>query len=352
MKKVAIVTIQSMNYGNRLQNYALSKYLSKYCLCDTLYSGSTGESAIKRVKKIIRSIRCRDKIDLFAKFNLKIPYSKYIVRHENNNTLVDYYDYFIAGSDQIWNPYFKFIGEREFLTFAKADQKISYAASIGLDELPKEYFDLFRERLKDFKAISVRETAAAGIIRELLGRDVPVVLDPTLLLERKEWEKIERKSKLQPSAPYIFKYILGIENEQYNQWIQKIADENGWEIFELRDADKYDNYAVGPSEFISLIHNSELICTDSFHGTVFSLLYEKKFIVFERPSQKGFGQMSSRFDTLLGLTKTERCRIKSDEDLKQFTFEFDNDYVEIGKVLNLERDKSDQFLKKALDLNL
>lgn len=348
MRKVAIVTIQSINYGNRLQNYALSKYLSRYCKCETLYTGEGRNSYLGKTKQKIRALRKKNKIDYFCKFDLNIPYSKYVVNSENNEELVNSYDYFITGSDQVWNPLFNFIGDREFLTFAKPEQRVAYAASIGISQLPQEYVESYRKRLSYFKAISVREDSGAKIIENLIGQEVPVLLDPTMLLDKEDWISVSEKSKYQPKNKYIFKYILGNKNEKYNQWIDKIAKKNQWEIFELNDVDQGDNKAVGPAEFIDLIKNSELVCTDSFHGTVFSILFQKKFITFERAVQEGFGKMSSRLDTLLKLFNMEKYRITTVNDIDNFDFEYN--FENVSNILMKERKKSEMFIKKALEI--
>lgn len=348
MKKVAIVTIQSINYGNRLQNYALSKYLSRYCKCETLYTGEGRNSYLGKIKQKVRALRKKNKVDYFCKFDLNIPYSKYIVKSEGNKELINNYDYFVTGSDQVWNPLFNFIGNREFLTFAKPQQRVAYAASIGINELPLKYVESYRERLSSFRAISVREDSGAKIIEKLIGQEVPVLLDPTMLLDKKDWIEVSRKSKYQPKNKYIFKYILGNNNEQYDEWINKIARENQWEIFELNDVDNGDDKAIGPAEFIDLIKNSELVCTDSFHGTVFSILFEKKFITFDRSIQEGFGKMSSRLDTLLKLFDMERYRITKVDDIKSFNFEYN--FENINNILMKERKKSEMFIKKALEI--
>lgn len=106
------------------------------------------------------------------------------------------YDYFITGSDQVWNPHYNFIGTSDLLAFAKPEQRISYSASFGVDEIPDEKKKEYTENLSQFMALSVREKRGAEIIKELTGKDAQVVLDPTMLLTSDQWSKVEKSPSL------------------------------------------------------------------------------------------------------------------------------------------------------------
>lgn len=343
--KFAIVTIQSMNYGNRLQNYALQEKLKKYGDCYTLRGDKNQVKIISVIKRYFRIIRKKKKRDIYDLFDLNIKYANdYGVRKTS-----DKYDFFIAGSDQIWNPTFNIVGDREFLTFCEKKKRIAYAASIGLENIPKECTELYKNRLNDFFAISMREDAGARIVKELTGIDVPVVLDPTMLLTEKEWRKVEKSTIEKPNNPYIFKYMLGTKNDKYDTWISNLAEEKGWSIYELKDISEDEKSLIGPGEFIYLLRNSEFVCTDSFHGTVFSILFHKKFRAFQRPFQKGYGIMSSRLDTLLKKFDLEDFRIldvsELDNEIK------DIDYTEIENKLEKYREESLEYLIKAMNIS-
>lgn len=345
MKKIGIVTIQSMNYGNRLQNYALQEVLKKYGDCYTLYKNKDRIGLKADIRILAHIIRSKTRSDYFSKFNKYIQYDKKTT--SSDCEISNQYDYFVAGSDQIWNPLFKFNDDIEFLSFANDDQKIAYAASIGLSELPTEYVDLYEARLKGFKAISMREEAGTRIVKDIIGKtDIVTVLDPTLLLEKEQWDKISKMSKYQPDKPYVFKYILGIDNHEVDLEIEKMAKSKNLEIFDLKENSKGDNRPIGPAEFISLIENSEMVFTDSFHGTVFSLVYERPFYTVLRPAQEGYGDMSSRIETLLNMVNMTNRMVGSSNDIK--SIECDCSFEYVRKIINKKRMESLSFLDRNL----
>jgi len=148
----------------------------------------------------------------FRKFDKKIEFSNVVLkRDEYPIGLEDRFNYFIVGSDQVWNPHYDFVaGKCDFLTFARNYQKISYAASFGVNEIPYERKFEFAEYLKNFKAISVREKQGARIVEELVKRNAAVVLDPTLLLNENEWKQVEKKPVCCPKKEYVFVYKANI----------------------------------------------------------------------------------------------------------------------------------------------
>lgn len=295
---IAILTIQSLNYGNRLQNYALQTVLdglgNRTCSLrrDAGFHG-TGKSnlrdvrirlgAIRRGPGRYRSFRRFDRD--FISFSSSVVSKEYVSPNLNSTN-----DCFVIGSDQVWNPDFGFNSDLEYLPMVPYGKKVAYAASFGVAEIAVN-----RERtaglLEDIGAISVREAAGADIVRELTGRDVPVVLDPTLLLDPSDWMMVAKKpSGFYPDRPYAFKYILG--DDVNDGRVAALADSRGLEVLDVMDG----SLAAGPSEFVWLIAHSELVCTDSFHASVFALLHHRPLAIFERVSSDA--DMSSRFDTL------------------------------------------------------
>lgn len=194
MKKVAIITIESMNFGNRLQNYALQQVLkSQNCSVKTLHRKPKISGCKANLKRCVQSI-LQTKAAKFRQFDSNIDFSNIVIDRDNYpQDLSRQFDYFIVGSDQVWNPFYDFVaGKCDFLTFANDNQKISYAASLGVSEIPKERTEEYKEYLKTFKAISVREKQGAKIVKNLANRETTVVLDPTLLLDENEWTKVEK----------------------------------------------------------------------------------------------------------------------------------------------------------------
>lgn len=340
MKKVAIVTIESMNYGNRLQNYALQEVLQSIgCDVETFHREIIQKGMKKIIKRLMQNI-FRTKALKFRQFDSNIKFSNILIgRDDYPDGLSNQFDYFVVGSDQVWNPYYDFVaGKCDFLMFANDRQRISYAASFGVSDIPREKKREFAERLSEFRAISVREKQGAKIIRDLTGREVTVTLDPTLLLDENKWRKVERIPPFCPKHNYAFVYALGDKSEQFQEKIEQLKGK--YEIFDVRAVQKNGRERpVGPSEFLYLIRNAEEILTDSFHATVFSIIFHKKFVTFNRPGLN----MNSRIESLaelVGIVKyMTECGDLNGEEI---------DYVKVDEILEEERRKSIDFLKNSL----
>lgn len=341
---VGIVTIISNNYGNRLQNYALQEYLKTFnCKVKTIpVSNITVKKIRLWIKKTI-SIFFSQKWNIqFESFIRYINWATFKTEKNRNN-----YDIYIAGSDQIWNPNFPFNSDREFLTFAPPNKRVAYAASIGINQLPESEKSRFSARLANFKMISVREENAADIVEDLIGIRPKVVIDPTMLLTTKQWENILQKSLIKISKPYIVKYFLGKHNSWIDKKIEGYSKKNNLIIIDINCPPKELINLIGPIEFVSLIQNSEIVCTDSFHGTVFSILYHKKFVVFPRKEESSSGNMNSRIDTLLKIFTLNNRRAYTEKELEVLLdapVSFDNADI----ILQQKRSEAQAFLENAI----
>lgn len=289
--KAGIVTIQSLNNGNRLQNYALQRVLTD--------EGFKTESirrepfnAMKRLKGTLRRVIKNDSVNRFRAFDSEfIHFSKYTLSTQFITPgFSDAYDAYVIGSDQVWNPDFSFSSELEYLPMVEPSKKVAYAASFGVREI-KAGCIRTAELLSGIPSISVRENAGAKIILDLTGREVPVVLDPTMLLTTENWSFVSKKPDIATcNTPFAVKCVLG--DDASGSRIDSIASKYGLNIIDINDP----LLRIGPSEFVWLISHSELVCTDSFHASVFALLHHKPLAIFERVSANA--DMSSRFDTL------------------------------------------------------
>ena len=190
----------------------------------------------------------------------------------------------VCGSDQIWAPnVFHPVYMADFVPGDRIS-KLSYAASVGLNEIPANLRDTYRNLLSDFKAVSVREDAGGKLLRDCCGIDSVTVLDPTLLLTAQEYEKLEKAVEVK--SPYLFCYFLN-ENHQYRQSVEAYAKKHGLQIIgysQNRDDSSWMDLRkyIGPREFLWLVHHAAAVCTDSYHGTIFSLLYHKEVFSLER----------------------------------------------------------------------
>ena len=356
MIKVGIITIlDENNYGNRLQNYATQEILKKEnCDVETIKNNDTlnkkdklyGLRIIKYVKNFfIRIISKKsERKSNFKYFKNNIKYSKFLITPYSS--VNKKYDYFIVGSDQVWNPYICRMRDVDLLTFAEDKKRISLSASIAIDKIPIELENFFDKNLKKFVAISVREESGKKIIEELTGRkDVEVLVDPTMLLSSDEWDKVSKKpDQIKENKKYILNYFLGQLKDEWKSEIDRIAKENDCTIINILD--KNDPFYVsGPSEFLYLEKNAFLICTDSFHSSVFGIIYDTPFIVFDRVIEKS-QSMNSRIDTLLSKFKLEDRRFNGSITNELLTC----DYSKAKEILKIEKEKSINFLKKALDI--
>lgn len=357
MKRIAIITIISENYGNRLQNFALQKTLenmkynvstlsnlskeekNKVQLRNHAYLQNNGIIACiyLTLKKQVKSILgIENKFSLFDDHYIHQK-DDYISVKEMTVGLAKKYDVFIVGSDQIWNTNFDFISINSFLPF-EHPRKISFSASFGVDSIP--FNQQIVDCLNDFKALSVREEAGARIIKELTGRDATVLVDPTMLLTKDEWRKVSRKPRGAKEG-YILTYFLSPKCDKAKTKLKEIREDK--EVYELLNPSDKVAGTAGPSEFLWLFDHADIILTDSFHACVFSFLFNKPFIVYDRNWDGG--NMNSRLETLLSKFSLER---------KYASFGIENDtwehdYTKGYKQLEIERKKAIDFLKKALE---
>lgn len=322
MQKIGIVTIEDyINYGNRLQNYALTKLLESegfgvingliiYTKQD--YVLASGNAVKKIVKKLIPFTWLKKKIKLrkvqrlgmlreresrFSTFaeSYTIPIEPIVTAtyRQAMRKLSTYGVAFcITGSDQVWHP--RFAGhDYQFLTFAPKSKRLSFAASIGVGEIPQEQIKRYTKNLSEMKYLSVREQRAVEIIKELTGRDADLTLDPTLLLEAEQWQQAVKKPNIALEAEYICTYFLGETPEA----VKVFAQEKVLPVYALNSEEHPELFILDPGEFLYMIQHAAYVLTDSFHAVAFSIKFHKEFYVFDR-KQEGQASMFSRIETI------------------------------------------------------
>lgn len=362
MKKIGLITLfgkgQRTNYGNLLQNYAVQEVLrnigySVETIKETsAYLKSENKLSFKiKVKGFIRdilNIRYKnlqtERVIAFSNFEKQfISKSKFLVNKKNvPSNLCDSYDYFITGSDQVWNPYYNYRSPVYFLSFCKRNKRISFSPSFGISDLPSNIKNQYIKYLNGFEYISVREESGAQIVKELTGRKVSVLIDPTLMLSKEEWNNISNKPKVIPQKEYVLVYFLGKIDYEVRLYLSNLSEQYNLEIINIFDMKQKNFYISSPSEFIWLLDHSKLVFTDSFHGSVFSIIYKKPFIVFDRKSNLN---MNSRIETLL--SKFNLLSRKSSKiDINQV---LEINYSESYSILENERNKVYDFLKDSLN---
>lgn len=358
--KATIITLYDPlpNIGNRLQNYAVQEVLTQFGFkTDTISYEKPLLSSKQVLKEILQRIsgyriwgdeqywkNVPRRIRAFESFN-----QKYIkTQHIQNIGQIKYADYFVLGSDQVWNPFWysdlPIKRELFFLTFAESKQKVCFAPSFGIEKLPDEWKLWFAENLASFPMISVREEAGAEIIRELTGIDPFVMIDPTLMLDAQRWNKLATKPKrIDSDKTYILTYFLGGRSDKLQLDIENYAKSLNAVVYNLLDYEQPELYCTSPSDFLYLISHAKLILTDSFHGCVFSLLYGKPFLVYKRDGKL---DMMSRIETFLKRFDLQRKYIESGIANQLLECDYEAGY----KTLEEERKKTLDFLKISMHI--
>lgn len=362
--KFGIITINdNNNYGNRLQNYAVQEILKEYSpkvitIKNKVNTNKENQYIIEKmkivkgiivnIKKLLKRKWQHNKIEeerskRFQEFNEYIQFSKGTITYHNAKKYVKNYDFFMVGSDQVWNPNFQRLSEIDLLTFSPKEKNIAFSASFGVSEIEEQKQQNCRNAFQNLKKISVREDAGKKIIEELTHRqDIEVLIDPTMMLNEEDWSKVAKKPKQLKSVKYILNYFLGKMPEERKREIDRIAAQNHCEVINILDRNS-EFYGTGPSELLYLEKNAFLVCTDSFHACVFAILFNRPFIVFDR--KENLKSMNSRIETLLSKFKLEERKGKDIQiDEKMLKWNYETTY----QILEVEREKVRQFLNKAL----
>ena len=212
---------------------------------------------------------------------------KRMKKHKND------FDYFCVGSDQVWTAGFVQDHGLPFLLFADSEKTFSFSASMGSLNIPEPFRKVYMEGFNHIGKISVRENEVQEIIKNMVGRDSVVLLDPTLLVNKTTWLGMARKPNVEIPNKYVTTYFLSETTAEQKRFIETYASTHHCEVVDLNG--KYFN-DVGPLEFLYLIANADFVFTDSFHGTAFSIIFKKNFAVFQRNNEC---DMSSRIVTIL-----------------------------------------------------
>ena len=360
--KVAILSWYNYdNYGTVLQAYALEQAINKlgfeahhidytpYKRFNISYDENIIKDSIAKVKQKIKNRYVKDeqRIGKFVDFRrnyLKLTDKCFI--QSDFDKLNENFSIFVTGSDQIWSPYF--FDDRYYLDFVRENKKkVAYAPSLGVESIPYDYLKAkYHDYLIKFDYLSVREKQGATILSDILNHNVNVVLDPVFLLSQEEWGRLISNKK---SEDYILAYFLGNNKdnikkaERYAKTCKK--DLKVIPIFRNGNLSNFE-VGVGPIEFLSLIKGAYAILTDSFHGVAFSIIFKKSFLVFERFNKYNKKSQNSRIYNILELLDLESRLVHNDIDIDlETTIDFDK----VGSLLEIQQEKSIDFLTQALN---
>ena len=371
MYRVATITFHhAHNFGSVLQTYALQEYVKSlfkeseqeldYKIID-FYTKKQEElycvfKANNNIKNIIKNIGALFYFPMLNSRHKKFEYflnkycrltKRYLTREQllREPPIADCY---ISGSDQIWNVRAKDFSSVYYLDFLpKESRRVSYAASLGPLKIQWEDYnsEKYKKCLKKYIAISVREQGSAQSLSQIAELNYEIHIDPTLLLTAEKWRKIQSTANYR-HGKYILLYCLEPTKEQMKM-AQIISQKLKLPILVLRYNNKNDifnrfikRYDAGPTDFLSYIDHSALVLTSSFHGTAFSLIYQKPFYVLH-------GIEDHRIFSILSKVNLLNRSLESIEDIKRVTLD-PLESFNIENFLEYERWKAHEYLKTAL----
>ena len=348
-RKIAIVTLyDNYNLGNRLQNYAVQELLRRYA-SDVVTFGYKELPLIGWKAKLAMFLHVPGKA-IDQKRKQKERYSRFRAFTERyiktepecsfadrvNHAVATDADVVVVGSDQVWHNWRNSEEELSyfFLEFVPEKKRVCLAPSFGFDSFSEEKKDHYVRGLQGFRHLSCREQSGCDLIKAETGRDATLLIDPTMLLTTAEWDVIAKKPEYPVPERFLLLYFLGEKSPEAKEAISRFAAENALTVIDIFDKDALEYYATAPDEFVYLIKNATMICTDSFHGCVFSILYKKEFRYFSRSGAMG-AQMSNRQKTLL-----QKFGIFKEAGVC--------DYSAVEAILEDERNKAKAYLENAL----
>lgn len=351
-KRIGVITFHNYdNYGAILQSYGLQKKLREMGTHPEIIDYSC-----EYISNPFRLVNLKEK-GLFNYIYGAIGHICYIPRRRKCNNfrkLMKYsspvskkdmrpvsgkYDMYIAGSDQVWDYKLTNFDKTYFLDFpAKGKKKCSYAASIGEHIPPEQFRADYSRLLGDFDEILVREDYGADIVEELTGKRPEVVCDPTLLLTAEEWSKLlkePRKSK----KKYILVYQLGI-NPEIVAFARRLKKATGCRIvyipFPLVGLLKCRcELTVGPAEWMGLFKNAEYVISDSFHGIVFSLLFNRKF--FAKADGHHKNRRVEQLLKMVNLTERTMNDVSDEQLTEEIDFTYANEQIDKFRRFSLKK---------------
>lgn len=307
--KIGILTFHNAdNYGAVLQAYALQQYIFNNISADveiidyrkkneergfSLFRGSTHSPVKNLVLNILHLIQRRSlkishqKFEQFRKEWLKLTKERY--ESENALAKCDAYDYYITGSDQVFNPRLSDYRAYYLSTISGGGKKLAYAPSFGISSFSDAITQQILPLLKDFVAVSCREVSGAKYLSGILQVEIPVVLDPVFLLTKDDWEHVAVAPSMKKK--YLLVYCLSKgKSSKINRLAHSIAKKENLSVVTIGSSGLFTSNGVkgcGPREFVGYFQHADFVLTDSFHGTSFSLIFGKRHLSYIANKDKG-----------------------------------------------------------------
>ena len=266
------------------------------------------------------------------------------------------YSTIVTCSDQLWSPAALATNFYNLMFVPDYVNKVSFASSFGVSKIPWYQVRRTKKYIERIEHVSVRENQGKKIIKELTGRDVPVLMDPVFLYTKEEWEHLipVKKNEL---PPYVLCYFLG-NNIAYRKSVKKFALENDLKMVTLPHLDRYvaedeviadfPLFDVAPDDFLNLIRSAEYVFTDSFHGCAFSIIMEKKFVVFNRYLDTSANSKNSRIDTVCDNLGLNSCRVYTNDLDSLEKVKADIDYRLVKDKLQIYVKLAKEYLRESI----
>ena len=380
MNKIGMACATLNNYGSLLQTYALQKVVRMHGFNPEIirYQEPVWRK-MRRMKNIeyakvsigklllsklpmpgsgLDKQKYKERANSFEEFRkANLHFSETCRSMGDLRELAKQYSLVLLGSDQLWQP-MNLLMDFYTLSFVPDHvTKAAYAASFGVSIIPNSMQRAYKSYISRFDYLSCREESGVKLVRELVNREAKLVCDPTLLVDSGQWQAII-SDNVKVDGDYVFCYFLG-NNPNHRELVKQWRNETGLKIVALPHIVEYlrsdEGYAdltpfnVGPAEFLYLINHAAYVFTDSFHASVFSLLFHKQFFVFDRFENGKSHSTTSRIDTLLNVTG-QKCRFVnhggSIADLLKLS---SINYAEVDEKLTNFRSDSLDYLNKVLD---
>ncbi|MGN1124805.1 MAG: polysaccharide pyruvyl transferase family protein [Candidatus Gastranaerophilaceae bacterium] len=362
------------NYGTKLQAYAVQEIISEFDDVEIInFRPNLPERVKRKIEKKLQGNRYADikgmedfgivseeklleRKNAINSFDVKLKIMPQIYGFKKLKLTSQKYSAVVCGSDQIWNPVN--LPEHVFMLefVPKKVRRVAFAPSFGISEIPNELKSEYKKRLRNIEYMSVREETGCRIVSELGFNDVTWSLDPTLVLDENKWYELANENKINIQEKYIFCYFLGshalgrkIAREIKRITGFKIVNVPHFKGFVKEDENfaDFDFYDVAPQDFIGLIKNAAYVCTDSFHGTAFSIIFQKQFLCCERHQTKDTGNTNDRIYSILKLIGQEKRLITGDNKVKE-TISKNINYTDVKNIINKNRIEVKKFLTQAL----
>lgn len=382
MKIGLCLKYEQINYGSKLQALATLRVMEMLGHeCKVIHYGKAGLwFKVKSLPRIFDATFRQDKIEdwsrnhaykkhpeispmlterrkIFKEYDA-MYFDSYEVKgayYTDIQKLASSFDAVVTCSDQLWSP--AGLGTNFYNLMFVPDnvRKVSFASSFGVSQIPWYQKNATARYLKRIEYVSCRENRGADIVKELTGRDVPVLMDPVFAFDKDQWGKLVQTERVY-DEPYIFCYFLG-SNIAYREAVKKFADGKGLKIVFLKFLDQYVDYDehfgdiapfdVDPNKFLNILRGAEYVFTDSFHGCAFSILMQKDFVIFNRYVASSGASKNSRIDTVCGNLGLESRRATANSDLNSIT-EAEIDWDSVATKTKVFRDRMWNYLKGAL----